>query len=229
VLGIVWALAVPLLQTGIFVVVFTRVAPVATDIPYPLYAYAGLAAWTFFSSALRAATRSLSDQAALVTKIYFPREALPLAAVVVALVDFAVALVPLVGLMIWYGVRPTWTIIAAPFVIAVLVLFTAGLALALSMANLFYRDVRHVVEVVLVLLMFATSVVYPTERIGGTIGRILALNPLTAIIGAYRATLFGGAPPSMAAMAWAFVAATGMFLFAWSTFTRVEHLVAELA
>lgn len=229
ILGITWALAVPLLQMAIFTVVFTRVAPVSTDIPYPLYAYAGLAVWAFFSSALRAATRSLSDQAALVSKVYFPREAIPLAAVIVALVDFAVTLVPLVGLMIWYGIRPTWGLLAVPLVIGVLFLFTAGLALALAMANLFYRDVQHVVEAVLLFWMFATSVVYPVDRIGGLSGRLLALNPLTPIVDAYRALLFNGPMPSSAAMLWSGGLTIGLVCLGCVLFQRVEHLVAELA
>jgi ABC-type polysaccharide/polyol phosphate export permease len=229
VLGIAWALAVPLMQMGIFVVVFTQVAPLRTDIPYPLYAYAGLATWTFFASAVRAATRSLSDQAALVTKVYFPREVLPLAAVIVSLVDFAVALVPLAVLMVWYGIRPTWGLLGVPLVIGALAVFTTGLSLALAMANLFYRDVRHVVEVMLLLGMFATSVVYPADRIGGTLGRVLALNPLTPIIGAFRSLILGGPPPSVTALVWSSAAAVGILLLAWSLFYRVEHLIAELA
>jgi lipopolysaccharide transport system permease protein len=229
ILGIAWALAVPLMQMAIFAAVFTRVVPIETDIPYPLYAYAGLAAWTFFSSSLRSATRSLSDQTPLVTKVYFPREAIPLATVIVALVDFAVTLVPLGALMAWYGVRPTWGLLAVPLVIAVLALFAAALALALSVANLFFRDVQHVVEVVLLVWMFASSVVYPVGQVGGPIGRVLALNPLTTIIDAYRALLFGGALPSANAMLWTAGVTAAMLVFAWTLFHRVEHLAAELA
>jgi lipopolysaccharide transport system permease protein len=229
ILGIAWALAVPLMQMAIFAAVFTRVVRIETDIPYPLYAYAGLAAWTFFASALRNATRSLSDQAPLVTKINFPREAIPIATVIVALVDFAVTLVPLGALMAWYGVRPTWGLLAVPLVIAVLAIFAVALALALSVANLLFRDVQHVVEVVLLVWMFATSVVYPVTQVGGTIGRVLALNPLTTILDAYRALLFGSPLPSLNAMAWTAGVTAAMLVFAWTLFQRVEHLAAELA
>jgi lipopolysaccharide transport system permease protein len=228
-LGIAWALAVPLMQMAIFAAVFTKVVRVDTDVPYPLYVYAGLAVWTFFSSALRSATRSLSDQTPLITKVYFPREAIPLATVIVALVDFLVTLVPLGGLMAWYGVRPTWGLLAVPFVIAILALFAAALALALSVANLFFRDVQHVVEVLLLVWMFATSVVYPVNQVGGTIGRVLALNPLTPIVDTYRALLFGSALPSSSAMIWTSIATLVVFAFAWMFFHRVEHLAAELA
>jgi lipopolysaccharide transport system permease protein len=229
VLGIAWALGVPLLQMGLFAIVFTRVAPIHTSIPYPLYAFAGLTVWAFVSSAVRTATRSLSDQAALVSKVYFPREVIPLAAVVVSLVDFVVTLVPLAVLMAWYGVRPTWSVIGLPLVIALLVLFTAGLALILAMANLFYRDVQHVVEAALLLWMFATSVVYPVDRIGGPVGTVLALNPLTALVDAYRAFLFGEALPALSALLWSAGSAVVLLSLGWWLFQRAEHLVGELA
>ncbi len=99
-LGIAWALALPVAQMSIFVLVFTRVAPLHTDVPYPLYAYAGLTLWSFFAASVRAATRSMSEQIGLVMKVYFPREVLPLAAVIASLIDFAITLVPLAALMI---------------------------------------------------------------------------------------------------------------------------------
>lgn len=228
-LGVSWALGVPLAQTAIFLLVFTRVARVATEVPYALYAFAGLTAWSFIASAVRAATRSLSDQAGLISRVYFPREALPLGSVVVALVDFAVTLVPLVLLMVWYRVPPTWGLLAVPLVVAVLVALTAGLSLALSMANLFYRDVRHLVEVVLLIWMFASSVVYPIGGIGGVAGRLLALNPVTPLIDAWRALLFGGALPAPASLTYAVLFAVVALAGAWSMFHRVEHLAAELA
>jgi ABC-type polysaccharide/polyol phosphate export permease len=213
---------------AVFAVVFSRVAPINVEIPYPLYAFAGLSAWTFFSSAIRTATRALSDQAALVSRVYFPREAIPLAAVIVSLVDFAVTLLPLAALMAWYGVRPTWGILGVPAVIAVLFLFTAALALALSMANLFWRDVQHVVDAVLLVWMFATSVVYPVDRIGGVSGTLLALNPMTPIMDTYRALLFGTPLPSWTAMLGSVGVTLVLLMVAWPLFKRMEHLVAEL-
>ncbi len=228
-LGIVWALALPVAQMGIFVLVFTRVAPLQTEVPYPLYAYAGLTLWSFFAASIRAATRSMSEQIGLVMKVYFPREVLPLAAVIVSLIDFAVTLIPLAALMLWFGVRPSWSLLGLPIVMASLVAFTAALSLVAAMANVFYRDVRHVVEVVLLVGIFATSVVYPVDRIGGVVGRLLALNPLTPMIDAYRAVLFGGALPSAGALLGAGAASLVLLLGAWALFDRVEPLAAELA
>jgi ABC-type polysaccharide/polyol phosphate export permease len=229
VLGIAWALAVPLAQVGIFILVFTRVAPIDTEVPYALYAYAGISVWAFVSAATRAATRSMSDQLALVTKVYFPREVLPLGAVIVALIDFAVTFIPLALLMIWFGVPAVWSQLAAPLALIPIVLLTAGLALLTSIANVFYRDVRHVVDVLLLIGMFATSVVYPVDRIGGVAGRICALNPLTPMLDAYRAALFGSPLPSAVALAAATTASVIVFFGAWALFHRMEPVAAELA
>ncbi len=125
--------------------------------------------------------------------------------------------------------RPSWSLLGFPIVISSLVAFTAGLSLLAAMANVFYRDVRHVVEVLLLVGMFATSVVYPVDRIGGVVGRLLALNPLTPMIDAFRAMLVGGALPPAGALLWSAGASLVLLLVAWSLFDRMEPLAAELA
>jgi ABC-2 type transport system permease protein/lipopolysaccharide transport system permease protein len=227
VMGFGWAIFMPLVNTAIFSIVFTRVAPIDTGLPYPLYAYSGLLAWNFMASSLRFAVTSLTGNANLVTKIYFPREIFPFAAVIVAVVDTAIAALVLVALMAWYGIGGGWTMLLLPVVLAVHVMFTAGLALLLAMGHLFFRDVKYLFDVVISVAMFATSVVYPVERVGGTLGRVLALNPVNAIIDAYRAVLLRGTLPA----AGPFLAAAGLsvilLLGAWIVFHRGELAFAE--
>src|SRR5216117_2914250 len=110
-MGFGWAIFMPLLNTAIFSVVFTRVAPLDTGVPYPVFAYCGLLAWNWFASSLRFAVTSLTSNANLVTKVYFPREILPFSAIAVAFVDFAVGSVVLVGLLAYYGIAPGWSIL----------------------------------------------------------------------------------------------------------------------
>src|SRR5437588_7062162 len=167
VMGFGWALATPILNTIVFTLVFTRVAPVATRVPYPLFAYCGLLAWNFTASALRFAITSLTSNTNLVTKVYFPREIFPFSAIAVALVDGAAAATVLVAMMMYYGVSPTPAVAFLPAVIIVQAAFTAALALSLSMANLFYRDVKYLFEIVLTLWMFASAVVYPIDNVHG--------------------------------------------------------------
>ena len=141
---------------------------VDTPVPYPLFAYCGLLAWNFTASALRFAVSSLTANTTLVTKVYFPREIFPFSAVAVSLVDFLVAATVLVAMMAYYRMAPTAALLCLPAIVLVQVAFTAALALLLAMANLFYRDVKYLFEVVLTVWMFASAVVYPVDAVGGT-------------------------------------------------------------
>lgn len=226
VMGVGWALFVPLLNMLVFSVIFMRVVPLDTGVPYPVYAYAGLLPWHLFASAVRFGTNSLTANTNLVTKVYFPREVLPLSAVIVAVVDFAVASIVLAGLMWYYGVAVSGAIVWLPLVIAVLVAFAAGMALLLAMSNLFFRDFRYVVDVGLWVWMLATSVVYPVERVGGGLGAVFRLNPMTPIIDAFRGVLLLGEPPD-ARFGVAAAVALVVFLGAWLWFHRLEYRFAE--
>jgi ABC-type polysaccharide/polyol phosphate export permease len=227
VMGLGWAVLMPLASTVIFSVIFTRVVRLDVGIPYPLFAYCGLAAWNFSASALRFAVTSLTANTSLVTKVYFPREVFPFSAVLVALVDFAVSLLVLVAMMAYYGVWPGWTIVCFPLVVAVHVTFTVGVALLLAMGNLFFRDVKYVFEVVIQVWMFATSVVYPVASIGGQAGAILAWNPMTPIIDAYRQVLLLGGLPDVGPFAAAALASVVLLSVSWVAFHRAEFKFAE--
>ena len=229
VMGVAWALATPLLQMAIFTLVFTRVAPVDVGMPYPLYAYVGLAAWSLTAASLREATTSLSSNAVLVTKVRFPREVLPMAAVGTALMDFAVTAL-LAGVLMWYyGTGITWALLFFPLVLVVQLAFTTGLALLLAAGNLFWRDVRLVFDVVINVWMFATAVVYPVQRIGGRAGEILALNPMTHVIEAYRDIVVRGRLPDASTFGAVSAVAFAVLLGAWTVFHRSERHFAELA
>ena len=226
VMGFGWALFMPVLNTIMFSIIFMRVAPVRTPVPYPLYAFCGLTAWNFFASVLRFAVNSLTTNPNLVTKVYFPREIFPFAAVLVGLVDFAAASLLLIPLMLYYRAAPSWTVLLLPAVVLVHVIFTAAIALLLSMANLFYRDVKYLFEIVLSVLMFATCVVYPLDQIGGWAGWLLRLNPLTPILDAYRALLFLGTYPPPAFYGAAAISLAAL-LACWWQFHQSEFAFAE--
>lgn len=227
VIGFGWAILMPVLSMLIFTVIFTRVVRLDTGVPYPIFVYAGLLPWNFFASSLRFSARSLSENQALVTNVYFPREVFPFSAVLVSLVDFAVASTVLAGLMWYYGIGASWTALLVPVVLLIQIVFTAGIALLLAMANLFYRDFRYVFEVLLTVWMFATSVVYPVSRIGGRLGEILQLNPMTPIIDGYRSLLLFGELPALFPLALAGAVSAVILLVAWIGFHRSEHRFAE--
>jgi ABC-type polysaccharide/polyol phosphate export permease len=226
-MGFGWALLMPLLNTAIFSVVFMRVAPVDTRVPYPLFAFCGLLAWNFTAASLRFSVTSLTSNTSLVTKVYFPRELFPFAAVAVSLVDTAVASVVLIAMLVYYGIPAASTLLVLPAVVAVQVAFTAALALLLSMANLFYRDVKYLFDVLLTVWMFASAVVYPVEGLGGLTGTVMRANPMTGIIEAYRSVLLYGTLPDMATFGPAAVLAFVLLPAAWLLFHRLEFQFAE--
>jgi lipopolysaccharide transport system permease protein len=226
VMGVGWAVFMPLVNTAVFSVIFTRVAPLETPVAYPVFAFCGLWAWNFFASSLRFSVTSLTSNANLVSKVYFPREIFPFSSILVSLVDFVVGAAVLVALMIWFRVPVGPHLLWLPLVIVVHVIFTAAVALILSMANLFYRDVKYLFEVAITVWMFATSVVYPVDRIGGWLGAVLKLNPMTPIIDAYRSVLLLNAPPP-AALAPAAGVAVVALLLGWLLFHRMEFEFAE--
>ena len=227
VMGFGWAIFMPLLNTIIFSVVFIRVAPLDTGMPYPLYAYCGLLTWNFFASSLRFAVNSLTANTSLVTKVYFPREIFPFSAVVVCLVDFAVGSIPLVLFMAYYRVGISAAILFLPVVIVVQLAFTLGVGLLLAMANLFYRDVKYLFEMILTVWMFATSVLYPISLAGGWVAELLKLNPMTPIIEAYRSVLLGGQLPAAAPFGLSAIVAFSTLAVAWVCFHRAEFQFAE--
>jgi ABC-type polysaccharide/polyol phosphate export permease len=226
-MGFGWAVLTPVLNTAIFSVVFMRIAPIETPVPYPLFAYCGLTAWNFTASALRFAVTSLTANTNLVTKVYFPREIFPFSAVAVSLVDHAVAALVLVGMMAYYGVAPSSAIILLPTIVVVQVMITAALALLLAMANLFYRDVKYLFDVILTVWMFTSAVVYPVEGLTGWIGVLIRANPMTAIVDAYRQVLLYGSMPDPVSFGAAAALAIVSLPAVWVLFHRCEFRFAE--
>lgn len=226
-IGIAWALFVPLLNTLIFSLLFMRVAPIRTAIPYPLFAYTGLVAWNLTAAALRSATTSLTSNPTLVSKVYFPREVFPFAALLVALVDTLVAGVILVAMMVFYHIAPGPLVVLVPAVLAIQLTFTAALGLLLAMANLFYRDVKYLFDALLTIWMLASSVVYPVGIVGGRLGRVMAWNPMAVIVDAYRSLVLEGMLAPIAPLA---VIGTGSLLLlaiVCVMFHRAEFVFAE--
>jgi ABC-2 type transport system permease protein/lipopolysaccharide transport system permease protein len=229
IMGFGWAVFMPLMNTLIFSVVFTRVATVETAVPYPVFAYTGLLFWNYFGSSLRFAASSLASNATLVSKIYFPREIFPFSSILVCLVDLAVGASVLVVLMVYYRVPVTPAILFLPVLLLIQTLLTAGIGLLLAMANLFLRDVKYLLEMVLSLWMFATSVVYPMDQIGGKLGMIVKLNPMNPIIEGFRSVILLGQLPPAAPLLVAAALALASLAAGWLVFHRAEYRFAEFA
>jgi ABC-type polysaccharide/polyol phosphate export permease len=227
IMGFGWAVFMPLLNTILFSVIFMQVAKIDVGVPYPVFAYTGLLAWNLTASALRFSVSSLTANINLVAKVYFPREIFPFSAVFVSVVDYLVGALVLVAMLIYYQVPVTSTVLFLPVVLLVQVTFTAGVALFLAMANLFYRDVKYLFEVFITLWMFASSVVYPLDNLTGYQKAILAFNPMTPILDAYRDVILYGRMPPMGEFAAVFGASLLILAAAWTMFHRAEYQFAE--
>lgn len=202
-LGAAWAVLQPALMMVVFSVFFGRLAQVDTgDIPYPLFVYAGLLPWTFFATALANGGNSVVGSERLITKIYFPRLAIPFAAVGASVVDFLVAFSLMIILMLAYGVLPTWNILMVPVIFSLLMLAAIGMGTLLAALNVAYRDFRYIIPFLVQFWMFATPSIYmdltnlPEEKFNSTLVQaLLFANPMTDLIAAFRAALLGTAMP----------------------------------
>ncbi len=191
VLGAAWAIIQPLFAMIVFTIFFGKLAKMPSDgIPYPLFAYAGLLPWTFFSNAVTNSGNSLVGSANLITKVYFPRMIIPGAAVAAGLVDLTIAFAMLVVLMIYYGVAATRNLLMLPALIVLTTLLATGIGMWTSALNVKYRDIRYALPFAIQLLMFATPIIYPVSLVPERWRWVLALNPLSGIIEGYRSAFF---------------------------------------
>ena len=188
VLGALWAVLQPFFTMIVFSVIFGGIAKMPTDgIPYPIFYFAALLPWLYFSTTLSQAGNSLASNANLITKIYFPRVILPATPVLVGLVDLFIGTLVLVGMMMYYQFALTWKLMLWPVLIIPLAFLTFALGMFLSALNVKYRDVKYVIPFLIQVLLFATPIIYPMSAIPERFQWLIALNPLTGIIEAFRA------------------------------------------
>ena len=229
VLGAAWALLQPLALAAMFSLVFARLLPLPADgPPYPLFSYSAVLVWTFFSTGISAAASSLTTHMNLVSKVYFPREVLPLAAVAAAGVDFLVASSGLVLLFLWYGWPLHWTAVWALPILAVLLLLMAGLGLLAAATIVYIRDLRFVVPLGLQLWFYASPVLYPVELVPERLRPWYALNPMVGLLGGLRDALLLGKSPDPRLLGPALVLALLGALLGYAIFKRLEQGFADV-
>ncbi|SIO61526.1 lipopolysaccharide transport system permease protein [Singulisphaera sp. GP187] len=230
VLGGAWAVLQPLMTMIVFSIFFARLAKVSSgEIPYPLFAFAGLLPWTFFANAIAAAGQSVVGNERLITKVYFPRLIIPFASVGAGLVDFAVACGMLGVLMLYYGVLPSSALLLAPVMVAGLVVAAAGVGSLLAALNVAYRDFRYVIPLLTQLWMFATPTVYmDTAALSSSVwGWVLPLNPAYGLIANFRAAIVGG-PIELYSLAISLGVSMVMFALGSLYFRTVERGFADI-
>ena len=232
ILGFFWSLANPLLLLGVYTLVFTRFFPQQVVKPYPLFLFAGILPWTFFSAAILESTVSISANAGLIKKVMFPAEALPLVVVLSHLVHFALAIpILLIATLIFVlmgQATMSVTILLVPVLMIVQTFFVAGIAMTVSSASVLFRDLRDIITNLMQLGFFITPIIYLIDRIDSRALRaLLRLNPMTPFVIGYQHILFFGTLPSLSdtllMLAYAFVSiATGFFVF-----ERLRDTLAE--
>jgi lipopolysaccharide transport system permease protein len=226
-LGVAWSVLQPLAGVAIFTVVLGRLAKVPSEgIPYPVFVFAGLALWMYFSNAANAGAESLVQYRDLVTKVYFPRLLAPLAAILPGLIDLGISLLAVGVFMVVFGVAPSIAIVFLPLWILLTVLVTFGVALWLSALNARYRDVRNALAFLLQIWLFATPVVFPSTLVHGGWRFLLALNPVAGLVEVFRWSLIGTPAPG----AWVLVSFTiGFFVLLSGLvyFARVQRRFAD--
>jgi lipopolysaccharide transport system permease protein len=228
-LGAAWAIAQPLAMMIVFTIVFTRILKVESEgVPYPIFSYSALLPWTFFATALNFAVPSLVSNMNLVTKIYFPREIFPIAAVIACGFDFLVASTIFAGLMAYYHVPITVNLLYVPLIVLVQVLFTFGIVLLASALNVFYRDMKFVIALGVQIWMYATPIIYPVALIPERFRSLYMLNPMAGIIDAYRKTILHGQPPELFGLGIGAAVALVTFLLSYVYFKRSEMQFADV-
>lgn len=230
ILGFSWAIIRPLFSMIVFSIVFGGLAKVPSDgVPYPLFSFAALLPWTYFSTSMTNSTNSLITNANMLTKVYFPRLIVPSVPVLANLVDFGIASVLLAGMMIWYRVMPTLNALFLPVLLILMVLTAAGIGMWLSALAIQYRDVKHATEFISQILMYAAPVVWPASLIPAKYRLLYGLYPMAGVIEGFRSSLLRTGPMpwdliSMGAISATLIAVTGALYF-----RRMERTFADVA
>lgn len=192
VLGASWAIIQPFFTMVVFSLFFGKLAGIASDgIPYPIFAYAALVPWTFFANGLSQSSNSLVGNPNLIKKIYFPRMIIPIATASSEIVDFSLAFMVLIGMMLFYGVTPTLTILWLPLFLLLALMTSLGVGFWLSALNVKYRDVRFIVPFIIQVWMFATPIAYSSTLLPGRWRIIYGLNPMVGVVEGFRWALLG--------------------------------------
>lgn len=187
VLGILWAILQPLTTMIVFSFFFGKLAKMPSDgVPYPIFSFSGLLLWTYFSNSLSSASNSMVGNAHLITKVYFPRVIVPIASTLYGLIDYAISMIIMVGLIIYYQIPLSPKLLLLPLVIFFTVLLSNGLGFILASINVKFRDVRYILPFFLQLLLYVTPVIYPAS-VAERFKIILYLNPMTGLIETHRA------------------------------------------
>ena len=228
-IGVAWVVLQPLLTMVVFTIIFGQFAKLPSDgLPYPIFSFTALLPWNYFAQAISRSGISLVSNANLISKIYFPRLIVPISGALGPLVDFAISFIILLGMMAWYGIAPTWGVLALPFLTLLAVVTAVAVSLYLSALNVKYRDVGHAIPFLVQFWMYASPVVYSVNIIPQKWRLLYSLNPMVGVIEGYRWALLGKERPDYGVMAVGVVVASVLLLGGLVYFKRTERFFADI-
>ena len=229
VLGASWAIIQPFFTMVVFSLFFGKLAKMPSDgVPYPIFAYAALVPWMFFSNALTQSSNSLVQSANLIRKVYFPRLAIPLSSVISGTVDFLIAFLVLVLMMLFYGIVPTWNVVWLPFLLLLAFATSLGVGFWLSALNVQYRDVRYTVPFLTQFWMFATPIAYPSSLLEEPWRTVYGINPMVGVVEGFRWALLGTDTRPGPVLAVSCLAALALLVGGAFYFRRMEKTFADV-
>jgi len=229
VFGISWAIIKPFGMMVVFTIIFSKFMKVPTDgIPYPIFSYCALLPWTFFSASLNTGINSMIGNKTLIQQIYFPREILPISAVIAGFVDFSIASVIFVALMIFYKVEITLFCLIVIPILFLQVVLTISICLLGSALNVFYRDIGQALLFVTQLWMYACPILYPISVVPEKFRLFYALNPMVGIIDGYRKVIISGTSPNWQYSLMSFIITVFVFFVCYAVFKKLEMKFADI-
>jgi len=229
VLGIAWAVLQPLALMLVFTLIFSVLLKVPSEgVPYPVFSYSALTFWTFFSGSLTRAIPSLEVNEGLIKKIYFPREFFPISSVLSAIFDLVIAFVIFLVIMLYYHMPFTLNMFYVVPLVVIQTIFTIGVCLFASALNVYYRDVKYALPLVVQIWLYATPIIYPMSSIPERFWRFYLLNPMTGIIEGYRDVLAKGVHPPLYYVGVAAAGAVILFVLGYFYFKRIEMSFADV-
>jgi len=226
-LGFLWAILNPLLMMGVLTIVFSMFFRVKTGSPYSIFVLTGLIPWVFFNLSLSSCTTSVTDNSSLIKKVYFPREIIPISIILANLINFSLSLIILFLFLFIFTIKLTLLVLFLPIVIVLQLIFITGISLLTSSLNVYYRDIRYIVEATLLMWFYITPVFYPISMVPERFKAYYFLNPMAGIISSYREVLLDGVFPNIYMFLETSFISIIIFLIGYVVFKRIEPVFAD--
>jgi lipopolysaccharide transport system permease protein len=229
ILGALWAIIQPFFTMIVFTIFFGKFAKMPSEgVPYPVFSYSALVPWTFFSGAVGYSGNSLVGNSNLLTKVYFPRFAIPASAALSGILDFFIASIILFGIMMFYNIPLSWNLLFWPFLVIPLILLALGLGMIFSSLNVKYRDIKYTIPFMLQIWLFITPIIYPISILPEKYRVLAAFNPMTGIIEAFRSTVIPNKQVDIMLLAFSIIVSLLVFLLGLIYFRQTEKEFADI-